>query len=40
MLASSGEVKIHNLLLDNDIPFEEEYEFDNLISSSGRHLRF
>ena len=40
MLSSSGEVKIHNLLSDNNIPFEEEYEFDDLISSSARHLRF
>lgn len=40
MLSSSGEVKIHNILTDYDIPFEEEYEFDDLISSSGRHLRF
>ena len=40
MLYSSGEVKIHNILTDYDIPFEEEYEFDDLISSSGRHLRF
>lgn len=40
MLSSSGEVKIHNILTDYGIPFEEEYEFDDLISSSGRHLRF
>jgi len=40
MLSSNGEVKIHNILTDYDIPFEEEYEFDDLISSSGRHLRF
>ncbi len=40
MLSSSGEVKIHNILTDYDIPFEEEYEFDDIISSSGRHLRF
>lgn len=40
MLSSSGEVKIHNILKDHDIPFTEEYEFDDLISSSGRHLRF
>lgn len=40
MLSSSGEVKIHNILSDYDVPFEEEYEFDDLIASSGRHLRF
>lgn len=40
MLSSSGEVKIHNILTDYGVPFEEEYEFDDLISSSGRHLRF
>ena len=40
MLASSGEVKIHNILSDYGIPFEEEYEFDDLIASSGRALRF
>lgn len=40
MLSSSGEVKIHNILADYDIPFQEEYEFDDLMSSSGRKLRF
>ena len=40
MLASAMEVKIHNILTDYDIPFEEEYTFDDLIASSGRHLRF
>lgn len=40
MLSSSGEVKIHNILTDYGIPFEEEYEFNDLISSNGRHLRF
>lgn len=40
MLSSNGEVKIHNILTDYDIPFEEEYMFDDLISSSGRRLRF
>lgn len=34
------EVLIHNILTDYDVPFEEEYEFDDLIASSGRHLRF
>ena len=40
MMSSSLEVKIHNILTDYDVPFEEEYEFDDLIASSGRHLRF
>lgn len=40
MLSSNGEVKIHNILADYGIPFEEEYEFDDLITSNGRHLRF
>ena len=40
MLSSSGEVKIHNILTDYGIPFKEEYEFDDLVSSSGRSLRF
>lgn len=40
MMSSSLEVKIHNILTDYDIPFEEEYEFDDLIASSGRKLRF
>lgn len=40
MLSSNGEVKIHNVLTDAGIPFCEEYEFDDLVSSSGRHLRF
>lgn len=40
MLSSKMEVKIHNILTDYDVPFEEEYEFDDLIASSGRPLRF
>ncbi len=40
MMSSSLEVKIHNILTDYDIPFIEEYEFNDLIASSGRHLRF
>ena len=39
MMSSAMEVKIHNILTDYDVPFEEEYEFDDLIASSGRHLR-
>lgn len=40
MKASTGEIKIHNILTDYHIPFSEEQEFPDLISSSGRHLRF
>lgn len=40
MLSSTLEVKIHNILTDYDVPFAEEYEFSDLIASSGRHLRF
>ena len=40
MMSSALEVKIHNILTDYDVPFEEEYMFDDLIASSGRHLRF
>jgi hypothetical protein len=40
MMSSSLEVKIHNILTDYDVPFAEEYEFSDLIASSGRHLRF
>ena len=40
MLSSNGEIKIHDILTEYNIPFEEEYEFDDLISSSGRKLRF
>lgn len=40
MMSSTMEIKIHNILTDYDIPFEEEYEFNDLIASSGRHLRF
>lgn len=40
MLSSTMEVKIHNILTDFDVPFEEEYEFDDLVASSGRPLRF
>lgn len=40
MLSSTGEIKIHQILSDAGIPFEEEYEFPDLKSSSGRNLRF
>ena len=40
MRASKGERKIYNILVANNIPFIEEYEFADLISTSGRRLRF
>lgn len=40
MRSSVGEVKIFNVLTDCGLPFEEEYEFADLVSSHGRHLRF
>lgn len=40
MLSSTGEERIHNILEELNIPYEEEYIFDDLVSSSGKHLRF
>ena len=40
MLSSKMEVKIHNILTDYDVPFQEEYEFEDLVASSSRKLRF
>lgn len=40
MRASRAEIKIEEILKDNGIDFEEEYSFPDLISSSGRPLRF
>lgn len=40
MRASKGERLIYDILTDYDIPFAEEYEFDDLVSTSGRKLRF
>jgi hypothetical protein len=39
MLSSIGEIRIHTLLEDMDIPFIEEYTYPDL-SSGGRPLRF
>lgn len=39
MKSSSGEVKIHNILTDYQVPFSEEQEFAGLMAG-GRHLRF
>ena len=40
MLASRGEIKIHDILEKNEINFKEEYEFPGLKAPSGRPLRF
>ena len=40
MKASKGEIKIHEILEQAGLPFEEEYSFPDLVSSTGRELRF
>lgn len=40
MRASRGEIKIEEILTLAGIPFQEEYSFSDLVSSSGRPLRF
>lgn len=40
MLSSRGEIKIHEILENNDINFKEEYSFVGLNSPNGRPLRF
>lgn len=40
MLASRGEIKIHEILEMNGIKFKEEFEFPGLKSPNGRALRF
>ncbi len=40
MQSSNLECRIHDVLVEADIPFAEEYEFDDLKSYSGRALRF
>lgn len=40
MRASRGEIKIEEVLTSAGLVFEEEYSFPNLVSSSGRPLRF
>lgn len=40
MLASNMEIKIHNILEENGIPFAEEYIFPDLSSTNGKPLRF
>ncbi len=40
MKASRGEIKIHEILKEADLNFQEEYSFQGLNSTSGRPLRF
>ena len=40
MLSSRGEIKIHDILAEAELNFEEEYIFPNLCSANGRPLRF
>lgn len=40
MLASRGEIKIHQILERNNVNFIEEYEFPDLKSPNGKPLRF
>lgn len=40
MRASNGEIKIEEILQQAGLVFEEEYSFPDLVSSSGRPLRF
>ncbi len=39
MRASRGEIKIYEILEKNNVNFEEEYEFRELKTPSGRPLR-
>lgn len=40
MRSSRGEIKIEEILQMNGLDFAEEYSFPDLVSSSGRPLRF
>lgn len=40
MLSSRGEIKIHEILKENEMIFKEEYIFPDLKTPSGTHLRF
>ena len=40
MGASRGEIKIEDILRAAGLPFEEEYSFPDLVSTTGRPLRF
>ena len=39
-IASRGELRIKDILMMNQIKFEQEYIFPELVSSNGRPLRF
>ena len=40
MKSSRGEIKIFEILTEAGLDFQEEYSFKDLVSSSGRPLRF
>ena len=40
MRASRGEIKIEEILIANNLNFQEEYSFPDLVAESGRPLRF
>ena len=40
MRSSRGEIKIEEILKENGISFKEEYSFPDLVTNSGRPLRF
>ena len=40
MRASRGQIKIEDILRAAGLPFKQEYSFPDLVSSSGRPLRF
>lgn len=40
MRASRGEIKIEDILKNSGLDFKEEYSFEDLISNTGRPLRF
>ena len=40
MLASRGEIRIHEILESNGLNFKEEYTISGLNSSNGKPLRF
>ena len=40
MRASRGEITIEEILSDANLDFKEEYSFPDLVSNTGRPLRF
>ena len=40
MRASRGQIKIEEILKESGLNFAEEYSFPDLVSNSGRPLRF